>query len=126
VSHILVFPFSPVFVLLRFAGEIVVFSLADFSVVCRIALHKKRFVCCLSGRANLLASVDEQRLVALHNAQTCECVFSMSFDVAVTAVAFVPDNNWLSVAVLSDQIFIVDYIKKQHTPWSSMVCSLFS
>jgi WD40 repeat protein len=99
-----------------------VFSLSDFGLVRTIGFHKKRFVCCLSGREQVLASADDQHHVAVHNAESGDCLFALPpFDLAVTALAFVPGENWLAVATLSDQIFVVDFVKKQHTPWSTMV-----
>ena len=60
--------------------------------------------------------------VAVHDARSGDCVFSLAaLEQAVTALAFVPDQPWLAVAALSDQIFVLDYVKKQHTPWSAMV-----
>ncbi len=98
------------------------FAQSDFAFVRSIGFHKKRFVCCLAGRDQYLVSADDQHHVAVHDVRSGECMFALPpFDLAVTAVSFVPGQNWIAVATLSDQIFIVDYVKKQHTPWSALV-----
>ncbi len=115
-------PAENVFAVATFVGEIVVFSLVDFGQVCVIGAHKKRFVCGMAIRQQLLVSMDDQRNVAVHRTDTGECVFALPpFELVVTAVAFHPTSPWIVIASLSDQIFVFDYVKKQHTPWSVKV-----
>ena len=111
-----------VFALATFSGDVSVFSLVDFSAVCVIVYHKKRFVTGLAMKERLLVSVDDQRNVAIHRADTGECVVALpQFELVVTSIAFHPTNPWIVIASLSDQIFVFDYVKKQHTPWSVQV-----
>jgi U3 small nucleolar RNA-associated protein 4 len=115
-------PAENVFAVATFVGEIVIVSLVDFAQVCAIAFHKKRFVSGLAIKQQLLVSMDDQRNVALHRTDSGECVFALpQFELVVTALSFHPTSPWLLIASLSDQIFVFDYVKKQHTPWSVKV-----